>query len=106
MSKVRSTVEKSNRKYKTMTDAEKRVAVAKDALLALGKRQYLAMPGTYIGLDDETHIKVARANQSTAQKLLLKMPHCEVCAVGAAAISCVRKFDACLSGSFPLARLG
>lgn len=77
---------------KRLTKAEKRVAVAKDALKQLHTEKYLAETGTYIGCNiDDTLGSDWRPDQ--AQKELKTMKPCSVCARGALLLSAVRKFN-------------
>lgn len=69
-------VKKSNDAYKKMTQREKRVTVAKDALAQLFVGSYVATPGTYVsGLGALEDVKGPTA------------PVCNVCAIGSLLVS-------------------
>jgi len=87
-------------KKKKPSKIEMRIAVAKDAIKQIKAKIYIAMEGTYTG-NLESRLKFASIDIDTqVQPHLLNMNSCRVCARGAAAISCIRKFNNCTVGDF------
>lgn len=76
---------------KTMTPAQKRVAIAKDVIAQLEAGKFVATKGRFIlpenNLSDSD-------NGKPLQPLIRKMGVCEVCAAGASVLSAVRLFNA------------
>lgn len=84
---------KTNTKKKPfhrLTAAQKRVAVARDAIAQLNQGRFIADHGHYISLDRKT-----TEAEVIDQKLLTsrKQITCRVCVTGAAALSYIRKFN-------------
>jgi len=101
------TAEKRNARFKKMSPAAKRVAVARDVLKALDAERYEASPGTYIAVTNMPDaLERWRDDYSkegsplALQKFLQTKAECYVCAIGAAAVSCVRKFDSVTPRAF------
>ncbi len=90
-------IQERNRRFQKMSDAEKRVAVAKDVLEQLAAGKYLASAGTYFStksLDKaEEMYGDDRARKPTMDRdvrTMLQTEKCEVCARGACFASVVR----------------
>lgn len=84
-------------KFSQLTAAQKRVAIAKDVLLQIKAKKYLTGNGYLYVVRGEHVTKLSKDNLSSIKA-------CHVCAIGAAAVSCIRKFnkhsiDLRLSGS-------
>jgi hypothetical protein len=75
------------------TKAEKRVAIAKDVLRQLAAKKYRATPGTYCQLREHDAKKLDRCSNDQLQGALPQLRSCAVCALGAAFMSAVAKFD-------------
>ncbi len=72
-------VAKNNAEFGKLKAAEKRVAIAKDALAQLVMGRYEATPGTYVhACGDESKIRG------------VDVPRCEVCGIGAVMVSSFR----------------
>lgn len=83
IAKYAKDVKKNNRAFTKMTDREKRVAVAKDALGQLLLGLYKSSPGTYI--------EVSRVPKSVTEATKVsELPKCNVCAIGSCLLSSFR----------------
>lgn len=89
------------KKLEDMSPAEARVLVAKDVIAAIKAKEMVATPGKYIELPDEIKDKIQeiydamddnRDIDDDARKILGRR-QCGVCAVGAAAVGLVKRFD-------------
>lgn len=78
---------------KKQTKAEKRVAIARDVLRQLAARKFIAESGVYCSIDDADAQKIDATSSDDLQKALKKVKRCNVCALGAAFVSSVLKFD-------------
>ncbi len=76
-----------NTKFKSLTPAEKRVAIAKDVIQQVLARRYKLQNMTYVDTDDESQIINKEILTSK------KPPICTVCAKGALVCSTVRLFN-------------
>lgn len=83
-------VQRRNRKFRKMSDDEKRVAVARDVLSQLDAEKYVATPGMYcrvdIPFDDNERVAEADADMS----VVIAQTSCEVCGIGALFASTIR----------------
>lgn len=75
-----------NKKFKKLSKAEKRVAVAKDAIAQLLTGGYQASPGTYVRIGDKLGLESVFGQS---------IPQCNVCGIGAALLSEFRLSGGC-----------
>ncbi len=76
---------------KKLTTAEKRVAIAKDALAQIAVKKFVVETGnTYVGVKK---LPNGATSGNQLQDELKKIPKCTVCALGACFLSSVRKFN-------------
>lgn len=92
---------------KPLTNAEKRVLIAKDVIAQIKREKYLAQPGLFIsdsvweaiGGSSYGSYDVDPDNPNRGEVLLKfieeKEKNCEVCALGGAFVSAVKLFDKC-----------
>lgn len=86
-----------------MTKKEKRIAVAKDALLQLKREVYLATRGVYFDGPLRQNMNLIDDDQQQAKPFLLKSEaKCAVCARGAILLSTIRKYNNCTIGALDL----
>lgn len=74
-------IEENNKAYKKLTQAEKRVAVAKDAIAQLLLGSFNASPGVYVR---------AKGVDKVEALCGIDVPQCEVCAIGSLLVSSFR----------------
>jgi len=90
-------IQKDNKAWKTMTRAQRRVAVAKDVIKWLDQDKLVASSGTYLfagyGNDDLSNLSSVRLNNpdGSFQDTLKTLPACEVCAKGAIFVCAVNR---------------
>jgi hypothetical protein len=77
-----------NANFKKLSPAQKRVAIAKDVLIQLQLKKYMATAGTYFSTDA---LPLDKTN--SLQHSFNKMESCDVCALGACFVSGVRLAD-------------
>jgi len=77
-------IEKWNLYFKSLTKAEKKIAIAKDVLTQLKIKKYKANSGSYIKLNDYKF-----GMEDDVQYNFDKIK-CDVCALGSAAMSCIK----------------
>lgn len=78
-------IEAGNVQFDKLSKAEKRVAIAKDAIAQLLIDRYVPTPGTYVGSDD-----VDLGMELDIAKTLTSLPQCNVCAIGSVMVSSFR----------------
>lgn len=85
-------IEAKNKKFHRLSDAKKRVAIAKDVLLCLRKGTIQATRGYYFHAKGKTSEELANTgSQDQIQPFLLKpTAKCEACAIGACFVSAAR----------------
>lgn len=88
---IKRAVARRNRKFNKMTDAEKRVAVAKDVIQQLVAEHFVATKGTYCNLQLTGEQKEKAFEQTPDMSTLIEqVPECNVCGIGALFASTVR----------------
>lgn len=92
----RRSVEARNRRFNAATPAQKRVMIAKDALLSLSSGVYTAMQGVYEGISLKAEVTKAAADRETdvnslsvQEVLACGGAECQVCARGALFLSTI-----------------
>jgi len=80
----KSQIEKWNFYFKSLTKAEKKIAIAKDILTQLKIKKYKANSGSYIKLN-YYEFDLEDDIQSNFDKI-----KCDVCALGSAVMSCIK----------------
>jgi hypothetical protein len=75
-------IEKRNAKFNSMTDKQKRVAIAKDVLASIKVRKFKIQQGTYCALSFDN--KINTDEELNLQELMInnKIQSCKVCAIG------------------------
>jgi hypothetical protein len=86
-------IEKRNKSFWKMPEKQQRVEIAKDVLLQLKAKNYLAQPGTYVHSDTLNDLELQQEPFDFQQTLLIKSPECEVCGIGALFCSIARVGD-------------
>lgn len=81
------------KKLEDYTPAEARVLVAKDVLKAIEAEEMTAQPGTYASLLWVESMEELNAEPGDDLRKVIGRKPCQVCAVGAAAIGIVRRFN-------------
>ncbi len=83
---------------KSMTKADARVAIAKDVLAALDAKKITASAGTYGVLDLKNPVRDFSVG---VREILPDLKHCNVCALGAAAIALVGRENHLAVNTYP-----
>lgn len=92
-------IKQKNALFRSMTSAERRVAIAKDALSQLREERYIAARGNYVEATDfidKEKLKQIAPNDFQDQQvcsLMSDLPRCDVCARGALFVSTLRVFN-------------
>jgi hypothetical protein len=85
-------IEKQNKAFWKMSKKQQRVEIAKDVLLQLKAKNYLAQPGTYVRSNTLNSWEY-RQGFDFQQVLVTQSPKCEVCGIGALFCSMARVGD-------------
>ncbi len=82
--KARKRVYDKNRRFRAMTKAQKRVAIAKDVLELLDSKKIVAQRGIYLGIDiNKTTAALVKPHETVLRDLLpIPSVQCQVCAIG------------------------
>jgi hypothetical protein len=87
------TLEKWNKEFNSLSDAEKRVAIAKDVLAQIKKKVILPETGTYLYLDNfQEFDRESQANKH------IKEIQCNCCALGSMFLSNIKFNNHCTIG--------
>jgi hypothetical protein len=92
-----NTIKKNNAKFKKMSKAQKRVAIAKDVISFLELGALKAMCGRYVRPSKELSLQ---ERCSEVQANSLNWGECQVCAKGALFVAKVNRFDNCPAWKF------
>lgn len=91
-------IEKSNKAFHRMSKKNQRIAIAKDVLLQMKMKTYVASPGEYIW---SSYFSADDSPTELQKCLLTKFPACHVCGIGAAFLSLARLGnEVCLKDEF------
>lgn len=91
---TKTSVKKSNAKFKRMTAAQKRVAIAEDALKWIASGIFKPMSGVYLKQTDGKAMDRLFVANPQAQLRTVDLGKCEVCAVGAMFVAKSNLFNA------------
>lgn len=82
-------IKELNDYFKSLTKEEKKVAIAKDVLLQLKNKKYVAKTGDYVDFDYWETISAVDYDLNIQQHFDV-IKNCKVCALGSAALSCIK----------------
>jgi plasmid maintenance system antidote protein VapI len=88
---LRDKLAKRNKRFVALSNADKRVAIARDVLASLAAEKVIALSGTYIDTLGDGPGVFSLPPSDDAQVWLEDAPTCTTCALGAMMLSCVRK---------------
>lgn len=92
--KLKAAALRKEAEFKKMTLAQKRVAIAKDVIADLRAKRYIAEHGTYLDLGKfEYDENGKRMLPEDGRDVLLSLPKCSVCAIGAVFCAVVKRKD-------------
>jgi hypothetical protein len=94
------TLDEAKKKFPNMEGAEARIEIARDVLDRLKTKQFIAKHGEYVSWsylhnDDMPTPTPKFENDKPLREQLVEAPPCEACALGAAFMSAVDKFNKC-----------
>ncbi len=85
-----ASIEASNKKFKKMTPAQKRVQIARDVIAQLRAGQFEAQQGVYV--DSNFRLKDSDLTKQLSD-ILPKVPKCTVCGIGSAFLCAISRAD-------------
>ncbi len=88
------TIKAKNNKFSGLTEAQKRVAIAKDVLAQIRSRKFKIQQGAWAVWDYARNLNQDTLTGNTGEKPL----RCTACALGAAMLSSIRLFNDCEIG--------
>jgi hypothetical protein len=93
-------IEKDNAAFEVMTNSQKRVAIAKDALQWIRLGALTPTKGTYLRPQLHPTLALDYPERAAVQANTLNWGACQCCALGAIFISKVNRFDNCSAMDF------
>lgn len=79
---------KRNARFAKLSNAQKRVAIAKDVLRQIQNEKFIPQAGKFVSVPDYDDFFVFQNKNASLQKMLPQLGPCEVCALGGLFLSC------------------
>lgn len=78
-----------------LTNAQKRVQIARDVIEHMNAERIISSPGVYIELLSEVPEGFIIKRDTQVKEVFDKLPSCKVCALGACFVSMMRRYNEC-----------